>query len=700
LQRIILLALLIAFSSASSALFISEPKNPVPILKQLFSLAEIPSKTELTHINGDVIPVWDITQNDGSKAYAFETDDIAPIPAYSGETVNMLVSFDENGNFINTTVLEHHEPILLVGIPESSLTQFTDQYDNLKLQDRIKVGGNTSEGHVHIDGISGATVTVMVMNVAILKAARKVAEAIGIIDVDESRVAMSSIKTEVFKPASWIDLTGDGSIRKLLLTQGAIDDAFVGTEAENQVAETDRNNQFAEVYFTQLNIPTVGRNLLGESEYNWLMEQLQPGEHAIGIFSNGYSHKGSGFVRGGIFDRIQILQGNDAISFRDVDFNRLSDLYIEGVPEFSEMSLFIIREHFTFNPGQPWQFEFLVRRQIGAIDSIFTSFIADYLVLDKYVDTPIIAEPLPLWREIWSEKSVQVILLVTGLFILLLILFFQDILVRYPKVMNHIRHWYLIYTVGFIGFYCAGQLSVVNVFTFLQALLSNFNWETFLLDPAIFILWAAAAFFGILWGRGVYCGWLCPFGALQELINYAARIVKIPQFELPYVIHERLWAIKYIILLILFGISLQSLALAEQYAEVEPFKTTFLLKFSREWGYVLWAGILLASNLFTRKVFCRYLCPLGAALSMPTNLALFDWLKRRKECGQPCKTCANECEIQAIEPSGKINLRECHYCLDCQVTYFDDDKCPPLILKKKNKEKKQKIAAQISAVQL
>ncbi|MEH6473714.1 MAG: regulatory protein NosR, partial [Halopseudomonas sp.] len=69
---------------------------------------------------------------------------------------------------------------------------------------------------------------------------------------------------------------------------------------------------------------------------------------------------------------------------------------------------------------------------------------------------------------------------------------------------------------------------------------------------------------------------------------------------------------------------------------------------------------------------------------------IFDWLNRRKECGQPCRICANECEIQAIEPDGTINANECHHCLDCQVTYHNHDKCPPLVQKKRKKAKMAK----------
>ncbi|MFT7559736.1 MAG: NosR/NirI family nitrous oxide reductase transcriptional regulator [Flavobacteriales bacterium] len=298
---------------------------------------------------------------------------------------------------------------------------------------------------------------------------------------------------------------------------------------------------------------------------------------------------------------------------------------------------------------------------------------------------------LTLVQQIWSEGKVKVTVLITLLVTLLATLFFQDLLMKHPTFLHNFRHGFLIVTVVFIGWVWGGQLSIVNVFTFLQAFMRDFSWDLFLLDPAIFILWCSAAVTMMLWGRAVYCGWLCPFGALQELFNVFARYVKLPQFEPPFAVHERLWAIKYLILLALFGLSLDSLALAETFAEIEPFKTTFLLNFDREWPFVLWAIFLLVINLFNRKFFCRYLCPLGAALSTGNSFRLFNWLKRRPACGQPCKVCANECEIQAIHPDGSINMRECHYCLDCQITYFDEKKCPDLL---KHSRKKRKAAPQ------
>jgi NosR/NirI family nitrous oxide reductase transcriptional regulator len=293
----------------------------------------------------------------------------------------------------------------------------------------------------------------------------------------------------------------------------------------------------------------------------------------------------------------------------------------------------------------------------------------------------------PIWKGVWRNSTFKIAVLVTGLVFLTLVLIFQDWLAKRPRLLVYVRDGYLIFTIVFIGWYSLAQLSVVNVLTFAQAAMHNFQWEGFLIDPMLFILWSFVAVTLLLWGRGVYCGWLCPFGALQELTQQLARRFGIKQMEFSEMVHERLWALKYIILLGLFGISLQSLAQAERLAEIEPFKTAITMRFQREWGYVVFAVGLILVSAINRKFYCKYLCPLGAALTIPGKFRIFDWLRRHRECGRPCQVCAVECEVQAIRKNGEINANECHYCLDCQVTYWNDQKCPPEVERRKRRER-------------
>lgn len=652
-------------------------------------------------------PAAPVLKDGETIGYLFVTGDIAPIPAYSGKPVSMLAGLDMEGRIVGVTVLEHHEPILLVGIPESSLIDFVGQYVGKPVTEHIKVGAGKREGYTNVDAITGATVTVLVMNETLLRAARKVAVARGIIEPPQRSVTPpATVRMDVFEERDWTFLTGNGAIRRMYLTREEVDQAFKGSEAEGiEEAPPGAGDQtFIDLYYAYLNAPTVGRNLLGESEYNWLMAQLEPGDHAIAMMAKGiYSFKGSGYVRGGIFDRVQVMQGDREIPFRDLDYYRLSDVYAPGIPDFAEMGIFIIRATHEFDPGTTWSLNLLVKRQTGPLDSAFVSFDAGYEIPENYIERPApVAVTAPdeeaIWVAVWRERTFQIAVLVGGLTLLVLILAFQDILVRYPVLTISLRRAFQVYTLLFIGWYMLGQLSIVNVFAFTNSIFhGDFRWETFMIDPTMFILWVFVAGSLLFWGRGVYCGWLCPFGALQKLVNEIARKFKVRQFNLPQVVHDRLWGIKYIILLVLFGVSLQSLATAERYAEIEPFKTAITLRFDRDLPFVAYALGLVVISIFNCKFYCKYLCPLGAALGVPARLRMVDWLRRRRECGNPCQICAKECEIQAIHDTGEININECHYCLDCQVTYWDDHKCPPLVERRKKHERSAERARQAAA---
>jgi len=295
-----------------------------------------------------------------------------------------------------------------------------------------------------------------------------------------------------------------------------------------------------------------------------------------------------------------------------------------------------------------------------------------------------------LWQDIWWARRFEIAILGVMLSGLAGVLIFQNAVVARGRFYYRFRTIYLVVTFVFLGLVANAQLSVVNVLTFIHALLSGFRWELFLLDPMVFLLWGFVAVSLLFWGRGVFCGWLCPFGALQELLNALAQRLGVKQIEVPFGLHERLWMIKYVVFLGILAISLNSILAAFGLAEIEPFKTAITLKFMRDWPFVLYAGALLVAGLFVERLFCRYLCPLGAALAIPARMRMFDWLKRYRECGSECHVCARRCTVQAIHPLGQINPNECIYCLKCQANYFDQSVC--VHLKKRAERRRPGIA--------
>ena len=191
----------------------------------------------------------------------------------------------------------------------------------------------------------------------------------------------------------------------------------------------------------------------------------------------------------------------------------------------------------------------------------------------------------------------------------------------------------------------------------------------------------------VLIGRGVFCGWLCPFGALQELLSKVGRFLRLPEWNPSAGAQRWIWLPKYGVAAAVVGTAfiVPEWAIAAQ--EVEPFKTAITSVFTRPWPYVTYAVLLLGVGLFTERAFCRFLCPLGAIFAVLGRLHLFNPLKRRPQCGSPCQLCERSCPVKAIEPNGAIIAAECFQCLDCQVEYYDDRRCPPLAEDRKQRER-------------
>ena len=618
--------------------------------------------------------------------YVLFTHDVVQSVGFSGKTLDIAVGLDLSGRITGAELVEHQEPILAIGIDDADLAAFTRQFRGIDVRTSPRVGNGKGEKDT-LDAVSGATVTSLVINDAVIRAARAVARSRGIFGK-----AANALDLDKFTPADWPALLANSSVSRLRLSNAVVDQALRKQGAAGYgpagVAR-DPNADFVDLYVALITPASIGRNVLGARIHNRLIAELKPGNHLVMVAARGYySFKGLAWRRTGVFNRLQIVQGTQTIRLLKDQHQRIETPAAGGAPEMREAALFTIPAKSGFDAAKPWRLELLVAGKREA-ETVYARFAVPYRVpADLVRHRPGgVDGPRPLWQQAWLAHADRIAVLIGLLVILTLILVFQDVIVRHYRFYRTLRNGFLAVVVVWLGWFAGGQLSVVNVLTFAQALVSGFHWEVFLVAPLIFILWGYVAITLLFWGRGVLCGWLCPFGALHELLNQLARWLRVPQFRVPFRVHERLWPIKYVIFLGLFALSFGGLDNIQWGIEVEPFKTAVVLRFVRDWPFVLYAVALLAAGLFIERFFCRYLCPLGAALAIPARLRMFEWLKRKRQCGTSCQICADKCPVQAIHPEGPINPNECVYCLNCQMNYHDEHLCPPLIVRRTRRER-------------
>ncbi len=619
--------------------------------------------------------------------YLASTWQVARTVGYSGKPIDITVAVRVDGSLAGTRLIRQSEPVLTIGISPSDIAEFVGGFAEM---DVISKQPDARD----VKTIAGATVSSGVIADGIMRAARAIILSRRLLAGDHG----ATIDRTHFEPMSWPDLVETGAVQSMSVTIGEAR-AAIGVDDFLATAE-DPDGTFIDLSVALLTPPRIGENILGSTEFSALNADMAADDNAILVAGNGlYSFKGANWRKSGTFDRIEFVQGNRTYRISSDAYKRLDSLAQDDAPEFRDRAVFVLPAESGFDPARPWRLSLLVSHELPSGAALNASFGLPYDLPDLFFSgggsaTPAMPAFTPLWELNWRNRIPEIAVLATSLLVLYVLLIFQDQLAKNYRIYRAVRLSFLVFTFLVIGLWLGAQLSIVQLLAYFQSLRTGFQWETFLLDPLIFILWSWVAVALLFWGRGVYCGWLCPFGALQELVNQLARKIGVRQLAIPFALHERLWPTKYIIFLGLGALSLKSMPAAFVAAEIEPFKTVITLKLDRAWPFIAFAVGLLAAGLFVERFYCRYLCPLGAALAIPARLRMFEWLKRRHQCGRECRICAVNCTVQAIHPDGHINPNECIYCLKCQTNYYDPTTCPPLKDRLRRQEARRKIAAE------
>jgi transcriptional regulator of nitric oxide reductase/NAD-dependent dihydropyrimidine dehydrogenase PreA subunit len=617
-------------------------------------------------------PAIAVYKGDKAVAYIFSTLDIIAAPGYSVIPFDVIAGVEPDGRITGAKVVFHREPYVYQdAVRQPQLDTFLSAEAGLPL--------NGSPTQLPPNFVAQSTITARLMRAAVHDTARMVLHT----RLGRQVVTVPTLDVDSFELKSWNQLIAEGSVARLRLTSAGVAAALAKAGAADAAPEVPLgppDELYSEVFFGLLTPSAIGGNVLGVRNFQDYRRRIPEGRHVLLFASNGpYDFHGTNHwwkAHGFRFDRIRIVQDGQVIGFLHEDYQPLLTGAAEGIQSQQDAGLFTLPANAVFDPVKPWRLEFLVNA--NGPKPVTVAFPVEYKLPAQHIlmpDAPAVAT----WVEAWRDNRVNIAILAVLLTALTAIFVFQAALSRSRRAHRLVRTGFLAVVLVWLGWIAGVQLSIVNVMNYVRAPFRGYDIGFYLAEPLMVMIAVYTLVSVVLIGRGVFCGWLCPFGALQELLAQAARALGVPQWNPSFALEKRLWMGKYIAAVTVLGLVLSGIDSSGATTEIEPFKTAITSKFTRGWPYLLYAGVLVGIGLFSERAYCRFLCPLGGVLAILDRLHLIDLLKRRPECGNPCHLCERACPVRAIEPTGKINMAECFQCLDCQVEYYDDKRCPPLV---------------------
>lgn len=219
----------------------------------------------------------------------------------------------------------------------------------------------------------------------------------------------------------------------------------------------------------------------------------------------------------------------------------------------------------------------------------------------------------------------------------------------------------------------AASVDALCPFGALETLVTWVTTGTFItkVHPSNLVL-GVALLVGTLLVGNAFCGWICPFGAIQDALSWLRRKLHLPTVVVPRRLDAALRWGRFVVLGFVILMSYTTAKL--WFADYDPYVTLFGLHwlFGAESG-TLWIGLLilglvLAAALVVDRFWCRYLCPLGAALSVVGGFSLLR-IRRAPAACTDCTLCDRPCPV-GIEPSKARPFvsADCIGCMDCVAT--------------------------------
>jgi polyferredoxin len=238
------------------------------------------------------------------------------------------------------------------------------------------------------------------------------------------------------------------------------------------------------------------------------------------------------------------------------------------------------------------------------------------------------------------------------------------------RTLKHLKIGRIVSQALFFGLFLFVFIRSLDPFAALENPFLRFDPLIFLTNPeanlAVIAAVAALLFLAILLGR-VFCGWICPLGSLVEALDFVLsplrgrNPVALQRFP------KRKLLVRYPVSVLLLGAVLVTVFTPAPVLQFLHPNIWIIRIVSLTTGGLVFFGLLLLFSLFARRLWCTYLCPLGALYGLLARIPLFRLrISACNSCGR-CDRC----------PTEAANYREreimAHQCLVC----FDYEfKCP------------------------
>ncbi len=173
---------------------------------------------------------------------------------------------------------------------------------------------------------------------------------------------------------------------------------------------------------------------------------------------------------------------------------------------------------------------------------------------------------------------------------------------------------------------------------------------------------------GVLVSGGAFCGWVCPFGALQDALSWIRTRLRVPEVRVPERLDRVLRYGRYVVLTLILYKTATTVTL--MFADIDPYRTLFSLEWLFDFNpaehltaYVA-VLVVVVGSLLVERAWCRYLCPLGGAISLLGNLSLLRIRREAATC-KDCALCERPCPVKLNVAKAETISSDCIGCLAC-----------------------------------